>query len=502
MKIGFQASDQMTPWQPAVSKPIYKSRACLILAALIAFVSLITFFVSAPIEIGHDEHYTVTRAFLWSRGYPLYTRIWSDQPPVYTLILGSLFKCLSPSIVVARGLAVTFGVLLFTCFFLLVKSSSGLLGACIATATLLTAPEVFDLSVSSMLDVPVIAMGLWAFWMFSKWMNDSSRLWLTMSALVLAVSLQVKFTTAFIIPVMAAGAVFISHEIKRERKRVMTDVALWFAIIVSAFFLIGWVSGAQYDQALQSHFSSEAQKDGPSFALQDLLQYPEGLLGATVGLLVAAFRSHWQRIWLPTVLLTLTIAIHYFHRPYWHYYFPHFAIPLAWLSGHGLAELLRWLGIRKHSAPFRSFYWWGGCLLASTLVTAFFGFGGTRMVADIAELERLPRPRNNPVIAEMGKYSAETKWVYSEGSIYPFYARLPVIPELAVLSHKRFWSGQIDDQEVFAIVQQYKPEQILVYGGIIPPTWHGFLESNYTLVAYDQQLDLYIESSVVKSHGH
>ena len=40
--------------------------------------------LASAIEIGEDEHYEVSKAMLWARGYPLYTKVWNDQPPLYT----------------------------------------------------------------------------------------------------------------------------------------------------------------------------------------------------------------------------------------------------------------------------------------------------------------------------------------------------------------------------------------------------------------------------------
>src|SRR5690348_8838248 len=57
--------------------------------------------VHSAVELGVDEHYELNKALLWSRGCPLYDRIWSDQPPLYTSLLGVLFKCFGPTIGIA-----------------------------------------------------------------------------------------------------------------------------------------------------------------------------------------------------------------------------------------------------------------------------------------------------------------------------------------------------------------------------------------------------------------
>lgn len=43
-------------------------------------------------ELEPDEHFEVTKAWLWSQGIPLYEKISNDQPPGFTLILGTAFR--------------------------------------------------------------------------------------------------------------------------------------------------------------------------------------------------------------------------------------------------------------------------------------------------------------------------------------------------------------------------------------------------------------------------
>ncbi len=82
----------------------------------------------------------------------------------------------------------------------------------------------------------------------------------------------------------------------------------------------------------------------------------------------------------------------------------------------------------------------------------------------------------------MKHYAPNTKWVYTRSTMYPFHAGLLVIPELAVLPGKRFWSGQISEQQVWETVERYLPEQLLLSnvtetGARFPN--QAFLETNY-----------------------
>lgn len=91
------------------------------MAALVAMAAVSAGPLRSAIEIGGDEHCEVTKGFLWAKGYSLYEKVWSDQPPLYTALLGTLFQYFGATIGVARSLAVGFGFLLLTGCFVLVK---------------------------------------------------------------------------------------------------------------------------------------------------------------------------------------------------------------------------------------------------------------------------------------------------------------------------------------------------------------------------------------------
>jgi hypothetical protein len=58
--------------------------------------------------------------------------------------------------------------------------------------------------------------------------------------------------------------------------------------------------------------------------------------------------------------------------------------------------------------------------------------------------------------------AASTHWVYADSPIYAFHARLPMPPELAVVTLKRFWSGQITTSEIVEICRRRQTEQLFL----------------------------------------
>ncbi|MBP5975849.1 hypothetical protein HW132_24695 [Brasilonema sp. CT11] len=89
------------------------------------------------------------------------------------------------------------------------------------------------------------------------------------------------------------------------------------------------------------------------------------------------------------------------------------------------------------------------------------------------------RPPNNLEVMQLVlKYKGSTQWVFTDRPIYAFYAGLRVPPEMAVMSYKRLNSGDLTSKELFAVLQKYRPEQIIL------DRWTGQIKSDSQLTAY------------------
>jgi hypothetical protein len=87
-------------------------------------------------------------------------------------------------------------------------------------------------------------------------------------------------------------------------------------------------------------------------------------------------------------------------------------------------------------------------------------------------------PKNLEVMQLVLKYKGSTQWVFTDRPIYAFYAGLRVPPEMAVMSYKRLNSGDLTLEELLAVLQNYRPEQIIL------DRWTGQIKSDSQLTAY------------------
>ena len=101
------------------------------------------------------------------------------------------------------------------------------------------------------------------------------------------------------------------------------------------------------------------------------------------------------------------------------------------------------------------------------------------------------------LVAEMRQYAKHTRLVFTEETIYPFHAGLVVIPDLAVLPAKRYWSGQITKEQIWITVKRRRPEQLLLPSGPLSPLAKEFVEAGYVLVYREDGHALYVARSLL-----
>jgi hypothetical protein len=128
-----------------------------------------------------------------------------------------------------------------------------------------------------------------------------------------------------------------------------------------------------------------------------------------------------------------------------------------------------------------------GVLLAATAVQSV-----QRLAAAARVIRSSPATLSEPMLKHIGLYRDRTKWMYAQPIIYPFHAQLRMPPELAVVTLKRYWSGQISSQDILACLRRRQPEQVLLFKATLGPEWSEFLEANYTLEFDDGKKVLYV----------
>jgi 4-amino-4-deoxy-L-arabinose transferase-like glycosyltransferase len=422
--------------------------------------------IATAIEIGGDEHYEISKALLWAKGYPLYEKVWSDQPPLFTVLLGLAFRTVAPTIAVGRAVAVLFGVLLFVGCWMVAKSKAGPIGAAASVLLLSVAPQIFGLSASIMQEVPAIAIALWSAYFAGQSGGGRRRLgWLVVSGFLLALALLVKLSAIVVFPAVVAEVALASSAHRRGRGRdVAEGLFVWFASVLLTFWVVGLALGANYSQSWHAHFPRALPPEASAlrFSIGSFMEHPEGVAAVIAGLFVSISSRCWRRNVLAISWFVTALCVHLFHRPYWEYYYVHFAVPMAIMGGCAVPDLWHIAQGDNDSIKMGPAIAMSSNILLTGLVLASIDYGGRRL-AEVSEAIRMQESVNrSPVVAAARHYAGKTRWVYSDGPIHAFHAGLLMIPELAVVSPKRYWSGEITPEQVLRLIMQYQPEQVIL----------------------------------------
>lgn len=94
-------------------------------------------------------------------------------------------------------------------------------------------------------------------------------------------------------------------------------------------------------------------------------------------------------------------------------------------------------------------------------------------------------------------YAPQTNWMVTDMPMYAFQAGIPVTPNLAVISWKRFAAGDLSEGEILETLKQYQPEQVL-FGRFDLPEVNRYLEENYRMALQWDQTKLYLRKELQK----
>jgi 4-amino-4-deoxy-L-arabinose transferase-like glycosyltransferase len=301
-----------TQWWPPIA-------AIAMLALIYSLLPLGT-----ALQLGGDEGYELTKGFLCSKGYVMYKDIWCDQPPVFPMLLGLVFRAVGPSILAARLVTVGFALVLFGALYQLVRQRSGMVAALTAVFCLLAAPGVLLLSSSVMVEVPAIGTALVSAWLLFQWSKRPYRAWLLASGAVMGLALEIKLTAVMVLPAMLVETGLASwKEGGGLRQRCLVSSALeWIAAcgVVFAAIALLW-GGGSLGPSWRSHtvtlpVSGLSSAADFHFTLDMPLDHLECIVAAAVALVMLGRQKRWRELSFPLALLLTAVVVHTVHRPW------------------------------------------------------------------------------------------------------------------------------------------------------------------------------------------
>lgn len=473
-------------------------RAVALPALLVVIYLLLEWWVplGSAVQLGADEGFELSKATLCLHGHSLYREVWNDQPPLHTWLVCFGLRHGSGSVGGARLLTVGFAVTLLVALFSWWRQVSGWAAAFGGVLLLMFSPGFVELSSSCMLELPSLATACVALALLAR--SGRGFRWEAAAGVVFGLALMMKLVPAMLLVV--AGLV-VWAKLRGDAhpgRQVAGGGLVLFASLLVSFVLADWVvnGGAflrHFGQTWASHFGAGKSVVYGSAAehaydWRILARNWDTSLPALVGIVLLARRARADRTaLLPLGWLAWSLLVFGIHRPWWPYYYIHTALPLCWCAGEGWVGAFGWLR-RKRSR------WWLAGLAVFALAAGLWA--GGRVYLQLRGMRLLPRTYAEPVLAEMARFRDVAGTLYAEDTIYSFHADIPMVPEVAVLPLKRFWTGDITAEGVAKALAEARPGLVLLRNTPEERPFQLLLASEYRPIYLDDEHRLFVRNDL------
>jgi 4-amino-4-deoxy-L-arabinose transferase-like glycosyltransferase len=475
------------------------------------FVAMFLFFpFRERFEYDVDEGYVAMRSFLVARGYPLYTVVWSDQPPLFPYLMAVWIRLFGTDINAARTLVLLFSTILMAGAVYILFSKWGTLHALAGSILIAFLPYYTTLSVSVMVAVPNLAFAVLSLLALLTWHERRQTRWILASALALGLSVLTKLISVFLVPVFAIGILLETRARIGQPasfQRLMRPALLWclvFAVVVGGVGLLS-IGPTNLHHLFDTHLAISRNQSyiESTPAAQTIIQHLKAswailflaILGCIIILLERRWTSLYLLFWALSAFLVFT-----FYAPVWYHYQLLITVPAAMLGAIGVGEAIHFLQRGIHVHPFFTPRTWLSLIALAGFLLAIANRAPVTLPnfyhppAFIAQTNRDAWPEQM-FLTKMSNHAPQTHWVLTTLPMYAFRVGLPVPPFLAVSSGKRIAAGELSEMNVLEIFDQYKPEQVLIRRGEYP-LLEERLEEGYRLLYSRGKRALYVRNDI------
>ncbi|MBP0022021.1 MAG: glycosyltransferase family 39 protein [Cyanobacteria bacterium SBLK] len=435
-----------------------------------------------------DEGLNLMKAVLYSEGFSLYRETWSDQPPIFTIVLSTWLDIFGRSVYAARVLVLLFSAVLLWSFYQIIKYFRGYSAAISGSLILIFLSNLYlKLSISVMIGLPSLALAFVSMYIliwYSKSNKNARKVCLFSSALIMSISFQIKLTSVLLVPSIITWIIYCrANSIKLKKEvfiSILSDLFIWFFSLVSTYFILGFsLKSLNYEQLWQSH-----KVDSNTIINLDVLWKvfnDHRVLTALmiVGLITILIEKYWEAI-IPLIWFVIAIIFLTKHSPIWFHHYIFIFIPMAWIASYSMAGIVAFYQRKNWKRHFQNLHIKVIFLPVISILLLFYG------VFKIPSLiPKIDENKQQVIAIEILKqHKKSNQWVFVDEPIIAFNANLLVPPELAVMSAKRFASGQIDFHDIPLILARYQPDQILlsrfVGKALNNDSFKSYLKENYS----------------------
>jgi len=443
------------------------------------FVTLVAAFTEYRnvFEFDPDESNNLIKTLLIDRGFSLGREIWTDQPPLFTVLLGPWLHLSGWSVANARSLVLLFSGLLVFALFDAMRLIGGRGHGFVAVSLLIVSASYVPLSVSVMIGLPSVALLAASLWSLIRAVRTAptrikSRAgWQGVSGAALGLSLTTKLFTAFLAPPLALLVLGLAGwRLKQRERGAWLDVTCFFSALVTTLLCGAWplLRAGTWSGLIETHSSLRESRGGAFDGLGTIGQFCSNdwpLYALAVAGVVSGIVQRRHLLWLYTVWLALGVASLADHYPVWPHHRLLLSVPASALAGFGVGAVVsaaRKLAQKRLSSRLMPFVAASAGLLLGAPATCVVMLHPDRWEQAIHPPNWSSDSKDWAIYDKFAFYAADASMVAAARPIHAFRAGRPLPPQLAVTSWKRFRQGELTSRDVYKQFGRYHPQVVLL----------------------------------------
>lgn len=445
-----------------------------------------------------DEGMEMNKAVLVATGHRLYSEVWNDQPPLYTLALSTFLHNEEATIGLLRRVnyVATAVLLLSLC------AVGGLFGLSfgellLAGGFLAASPWFLFCSASTMLEIPALSIGMMGVCFMLSAIASCSIGLASFGGAILGTAAMIKLTSLSALPILAGFAAVRSVSAPKQVLLVVSTSLLAFVLTAAVIWCI-CTSGASLRYLVFTHFL-----DYPALDIEASKAYrfhwdwfssqPYLTIAALGGgiFLACSPRKYGAGIlgmWVLTIIILFAT-----HFPWWGYYSVHLSLPMALLAGVGLNAAIERIFCADNRKP---------TLVVLTMLLGAFSIGclwewGEGFATEFKRVRTNGNWRNNAVVKclrnELPNIPRKSKMLQLVPGPYSVECGLQPLPWYAVMPLKRFWIGELSEDGLLEEVRAKKADVVIAPGTeMIDPRLTEAFHTRYRLACDDSDTSVWI----------
>jgi 4-amino-4-deoxy-L-arabinose transferase-like glycosyltransferase len=398
-------------------------------------------------------------------GHPIYSSVFSSQPPAFLLTLEPIWAALGGSITAARSVMLGWGIVSVLSGAVIGGRLMGARGAVLMAALVASDPLMLRQSVVLQAEGPAIAFGLFGMALATMSVTTTREraadLWAFGSGTALALGVLTKLLDVAVVPALV---VLIAIHPQPVRRALVVAAG---AVVASALVLVplagAW--GPMWNQAVVLHLASRSvplgQVTDPGFIAAALRELPLLALAAT-GVLMGR-GPHNRPVVVGVLWVSGAVAAMALTHPLW----PRHLVSLV--PG---AALLGAAGLMSVSARLRQ-----GIAAPATAL----GVACLLSLAAVGLSSMTPAGGGEPLVAQLDRVASVRAVVLTDDQFAAASAGREVPPELVDTSFVRVESGGLSTSDIASVLHRDGVCAVVLATGRLRqvPGFTQWLQANY-----------------------